>query len=391
MTSSKFKTNYLPEIKALLLGREKPSIVSVNLTDRCNQKCIYCEIRIDKNSSREELLSKEDMLWIIDQMYVVGIKRLSMCGGEPFLFKEIIDVVRYANSKQIKCNITSNGMTIHYLSNEDLLTLSKCNTHINISIDSFDQKIQAQTRGNEDALSNALKSMETLKKYNIPFTLLSVISRYNYHELFNSFIAAYESGAKEILYQPVINYSNFPDREGLPNKKQINVGVDKIDVLNDQLEKIYQFERKNNIKTNVYRIKPWINNYIKTASGSNSSWFFNDILKKFYCREVHTVIDISYNGGIQPCGLALAITSIKDNKETNLLSQWYKAGSSLKNNLKNKKYPEICNGCCHKFSRNMIASVFKYPLANNKALRKVILLLIFRTISMINKKTFHNL
>ncbi len=65
---SKIVRNYLPEIFALNLNRSKPSMVTVNLTNRCDQKCIYCEIGRNIPSGNNETLSIEDLKWIIDEM-----------------------------------------------------------------------------------------------------------------------------------------------------------------------------------------------------------------------------------------------------------------------------------------------------------------------------------
>jgi len=116
MANSKFKLNYIPEIKAIIIGRPKPGMVSVNLTNKCNLNCIYCEIGKDNLPTDNNLINKEDMIWIIDQMAVEGIKSLSMCGGEPFIFQGLTDIVHYAWEKNIRSNITSNGMIINKLS-----------------------------------------------------------------------------------------------------------------------------------------------------------------------------------------------------------------------------------------------------------------------------------
>jgi MoaA/NifB/PqqE/SkfB family radical SAM enzyme len=266
MILSKLKINYIPELLALLFGRLKPSMVSVNLTEKCNQNCIYCEIGKNTSSEDKHLLTNDDLFWIIDQMKINKIKRLSMCGGEPFLFDGIFDVVAYAWKNNIRCNITSNGMIVCEIAEAELKILKDCETVINISIDSFNDSIQAQTRGVKSALTNAIKSIQRLQQMGIPVTVLTAISKYNYHDLFNSLIKANEYGFSQILYQPIISYSNYPDRQVIKNKSRLNVDVENINFLRDQLQKINQFEKKNKISTNVYRIIPWISSYLKGAT-----------------------------------------------------------------------------------------------------------------------------
>ena len=123
--------------------------------------------------------------------------------------------------------------------------LKYCETVINISIDSFQNSIHTLTRGTALALPNAIKSIQVLNKKNIPVTVISVISKYNYHDLFNSFTRAYENNVSQVLYQPVIYYSNYPDKPIIDKKSQLNVSVDKLNILMEQLNKIHRFERKH--------------------------------------------------------------------------------------------------------------------------------------------------
>jgi MoaA/NifB/PqqE/SkfB family radical SAM enzyme len=379
--SSKIITNYLPELSALIFGRPGPGMVTVNLTNRCDQHCIYCEIGKNIPSVRKGTLTTDDLVWIIDQMSEMKIPRISLCGGEPFLFGGIFDVVAYAGKQNIRCTITTNGMTAHKLNDNELEILKECGAKINISVDSFREDIMSVTRGTPAALPNALKSIQRLNDKNIPVTVLCAISKYNYHDLFNFIGIALKKGIKQVLFQPIIYYSNYPDRPAIENKSLMNVSADDLDVLMAELRKILRFERNHAISTNVYRILPWIGHYLRKAENQNGKWFFNEVLHKFYCREIDAIIDISYDGGIQPCGLALATVSIKENRDRGLSALWSEATKGIRDDLNNGRYHPYCNGCCHHFSRNMLASIMKYPLKNRRALLNMSMLLFSRIAS----------
>ena len=189
-----------------------------------------------------------------------------------------------------------------------------------------------------------------------------------------------------MLFQHVIYYSNYPDQLPVDSKSQLNVSADKLDVLMDELRKILRFERTHKIKTNVYRIIPWISYYLKTAAAQNGKWFFDEVLDKFFCREIHAIIDISYDGGIQPCGLRPASFSIYENRHLGLITLWSKATEEIKDDLRNGRYYPCCNGCCHHFSRNMLASIIKHPVRNRRALVTMAPLFLSRIRSGILKK-----
>jgi MoaA/NifB/PqqE/SkfB family radical SAM enzyme len=322
--------SHLPEIAALLFGRAKPAMVTVNLTDRCNQHCIYCELGNEPASSKKKTLATADLEWIIDQMAEINIRKISLCGGEPFLFEGLTDVVAYADKKGVRCSITTNGMTVHALDEQKLNTLKECKTLINLSIDSFRDEIQSLTRGTPAALPNAMKSLKTLQDHGIAVTVLTAISKYNYHDLSHFLEEACGKGIRQVLFQPLIYYSNYPERRALENKAQLNAGAGDLEVLLDELHKILLFERSHPVKTNVYRILPWIRHYLETAAGQGGNWFFDNVLQKFYCREIYAIVDISFYGDIQPCGLAPAKISIHENRERGLLALWEEATAEIR-------------------------------------------------------------
>ena len=353
-------------------------MVTVNLTDRCNQHCIYCELGSQQSSEKKETLTTNDLQWIIDQMAINHIRKLSLCGGEPFLFEGLFETVSYAGQKNICCTITTNGMTAFKVSKDELEILKRCKSQINISIDSFRNEILTLTRGTPAALPNALKSIQLLQESSIPVTVLTAISKYNYHELSKFLEEAFNRNIKQVLFQPLIYYSNYPEKSALEHKSQLNVPIEYLDKLMAELRAILKFERHHPIKTNVYRILPWISHYLTTAADPSENWFFDKVLRKFYCREIDAIIDISYYGDIQPCGLAPAKISIHEDRDRGLLNLWKNATSEIRTEMVNSNFRTYCNGCCHHFSRNMLASIMKYPLQNRSALLKMTPLLTSR-------------
>ncbi|MDX9890877.1 MAG: radical SAM protein [Bacteroidales bacterium] len=375
MNYYKLKINYLPELKKLLTGRNVPAMVSVNVTNSCNQNCIYCEIGQKWDHKDAQMITKENLFRVIDDMAKHGINRLSLCGGEPFLLPDLLEVVLYAREHHVFCNITSNGMTIHKLNRNELHLLKVCGTIINISIDSFQSPIQSETRGNKQALENALLSIEALQKFQIPVHLLCAISKFNYKDLFTSLCKANDRNIQSVLYQPIISFSNFPGQDPIAQKGELNVAVDDINTLMEELKLMFEFEKQNPVKTNLYRIIPWIADYLKQFQDPEHKPFYIRSLSRFYCRESEEVIDIGFHGGLQPCGLLAPTLYLKDDPDEDLLVMWRRATRSLKEQLKQELYPLECSGCCHKFGRNMLASVMKYPLQNRNMLFKVFPLL----------------
>ncbi len=108
------------------------------VTDRCNLRCFYCmpEEGI-KYIERSELLTYEEMVRLIHLLSKMGIDKVRITGGEPFVRKDMMDFLRAISAmpelKQV--NITTNGTLTAGLVPE----LRQLGIHsVNLSLDSLD-------------------------------------------------------------------------------------------------------------------------------------------------------------------------------------------------------------------------------------------------------------
>ncbi len=83
-----------------------PSQAAFEITNRCTSECEYCVSHGDK----EDYLSTDDALSIINKLKGLGIETLSFTGGEPLLRKDIFTLLRHAESLDIRTIINTNGM-----------------------------------------------------------------------------------------------------------------------------------------------------------------------------------------------------------------------------------------------------------------------------------------
>lgn len=108
------------------------------VTDRCNMRCFYC-MPADgiQYLPRKELLSYEEMLFILQSLSELGVKKVRITGGEPFLRKDLIHFLGAARKIQgiQSFHITSNGFLIGNFI-DDLKRLGI--NDINLSLDSLD-------------------------------------------------------------------------------------------------------------------------------------------------------------------------------------------------------------------------------------------------------------
>ena len=86
--------------------------VRLAVTDRCNLRCFYCMPEEGINFvPRQVLMSYEEMLRMMRALAKVGIEKVRITGGEPFVRKDLMLLLRgLAETEGIKTiNLTTNG------------------------------------------------------------------------------------------------------------------------------------------------------------------------------------------------------------------------------------------------------------------------------------------
>jgi MoaA/NifB/PqqE/SkfB family radical SAM enzyme len=304
-----------------------------------------------------------------------GIPNLSLGGGEPLLFKDIFEVIRYAHEFGIKSSIMTNGMLLPRLSEDKIELLKKCGTTISVSIDSFSTDKEEYIRGAKNALSLPIEGIKLLVKHQIPVDILTVISSHNYQDLFDVVINANQLGVNSVDLQPVIFVSCFPEVEPIPDKKSFNVQPDHLTEIEDQIQRILDFEKNNPINTNVYVLRQWLPDYIQFLSSMQTDdFFFKKVVNRFWCAPLYSTIAINYYGDILPCNMLKSAKSIKDREEgKSLLELWNDSCKPVRSMIKRRQYPDACKSCVCAFDSNVLCSTLKYPLNNFHLLSNVLM------------------
>ena len=104
--------------------------IYVEITNRCNLNCSFCRNtkRMKKDMSLDEFTKVLEKIKDYTNIIYLHVK------GEPFLNKNIIDMIHKAEEYDLKVNITTNGTLLKYYSK----ALGNCNniSKINISLHS---------------------------------------------------------------------------------------------------------------------------------------------------------------------------------------------------------------------------------------------------------------
>lgn len=112
----------------------------LSVTDRCNFRCYYCMPEEGMNFvQRNDLLSYEELDYLTGLFVDLGVKKIRITGGEPFVRKGILDFIELLSKNQglKEITLTSNGS----ISKAQINQLAKFGVKkVNISLDSLDPK-----------------------------------------------------------------------------------------------------------------------------------------------------------------------------------------------------------------------------------------------------------
>lgn len=83
--------------------------ISFEITQRCLNNCVHCSSCSD--SLCKQHIDYETICKTIDDMPLIGVERVCLSGGEPFLHKELRNIVSYIKKLNMEVNIYSSGIT----------------------------------------------------------------------------------------------------------------------------------------------------------------------------------------------------------------------------------------------------------------------------------------
>ena len=165
---------YYAMLKAQHSKKNVPVIASLFITGRCNSRCFYCYVDIDKKPERE--FSFDEWKKLIDNLYERGCRMFALVGGEPLLHPDVDNLVEYIMSKNVFLNLTTNG----FLMQEHLEAARKA-TEVSISLDG-DLESHNLNRGKLN-FERAIKGIDLAKKNGVRVRLCTVITRHNFDQI----------------------------------------------------------------------------------------------------------------------------------------------------------------------------------------------------------------
>jgi AdoMet-dependent heme synthase len=318
-------------------------IVPWRCTFQCESSCVHC-ISAGKSAAPDEL-NTNDAKKIVDQVSAFGASFFGITGGQPFLRKDLFEILDYATEKGLSTSIITDG---RLLDEEKFQKIVKNQTKISISIDGGEKTNDViRGKGAYAAALAAIERFSTEKLLNClvyTFANASEVTNVNEADMRHVLDLAKKYDARWVVFHGMIPYSK--DKSTL-----------KADPTPEQYEwicnKLYDL-------TAEYKGKPGINIYIpfyarvakQRGMPDFENWYNNFFLGRCFFGKFMSVAE---NGDVIPCSYndAFRIGNIKGKS---LKAIWDEMQSSEffnkakdKTNIKGKcgvcEYKELCGGC----------------------------------------------
>jgi molybdenum cofactor biosynthesis protein A len=144
------------------------------VTDRCNLRCFYCMPEDGLNwLSRTELMSYEEMLRASTLLVKMGIEKIRITGGEPFVRKDIMKLLTSLSQLNglKELSITTNGvLTAPHVAEMKALGIRS----INLSLDTLDAN-RFFTITRRDEFADVMNTLNELLKHDFEVKINTVV------------------------------------------------------------------------------------------------------------------------------------------------------------------------------------------------------------------------
>lgn len=144
-------------VQTHFLGTKRPLAISLSVTDRCNQRCEYCDIPL--RNMRD--LTTDQLVKIINELGDLGCERIVMTGGEASLRSDIGTLIDTSKARGIYTSMNSNGL----LARRKIEELSKLDM-VFISLDG-PKEVHDKQRNMGEAFEKALEAIRIFRECGI--------------------------------------------------------------------------------------------------------------------------------------------------------------------------------------------------------------------------------
>ncbi|MBI5532997.1 MAG: radical SAM protein [Deltaproteobacteria bacterium] len=157
-------------VLAIRSSLSKPAPVSLGyeLTHRCNLDCKYC----DRHTPLPDEMEHDDIFSALAGMLRIGMRSLSLDGGEPLLHPDVAEIVEWLVNRRIEVRMNSNGLLV-----PTRLEVVRYLSKLKISVDG-PRAVNDSVRG-KHAWNRAIEGAIAARDLGVQVELTCVVGRHN--------------------------------------------------------------------------------------------------------------------------------------------------------------------------------------------------------------------
>jgi MoaA/NifB/PqqE/SkfB family radical SAM enzyme len=190
----------------------RPTSIAILMTERCNARCVHCDIWKNKGSEPGPDPSAWKRLFT-DLRRWLGPVQVCITGGEALLRGYTIEVVEHAASLGLFVEVLTHG---YWFDQSRIEKLALANPwRITVSLDAVSET-HSLIRGRPDFFQTTMKSIDTLRRLrmermlNYEIRLKTVLMEQNYREASEVARFATQDGM-HVFFQPIEQNYNAPE------------------------------------------------------------------------------------------------------------------------------------------------------------------------------------
>jgi MoaA/NifB/PqqE/SkfB family radical SAM enzyme len=158
----------LQVVGARTMGRAVPLAVGFEVTHLCNLTCSYC----DRHTRLPNEMSREEIFRALEELHGLGMKHMSLDGGEPLSHPDIDEIARWLNDHEVSAFMNTNAILVP----KKLATVKRMRK-IKVSVDG-PQAAHDLMRGKK-AWERAMRGIDAARGAGVPVELTCVVGAHS--------------------------------------------------------------------------------------------------------------------------------------------------------------------------------------------------------------------
>jgi MoaA/NifB/PqqE/SkfB family radical SAM enzyme len=193
----------------------KPLAIQGFVNERCNYKCLYCDFW--RQSAYVEMTIPEWCQALQSLKEFIGYYVIQFAGGEPFVKKGFLDLLRFCHLQGIGWGVITNGSVFSPATVRSVIESGP--TNIDISVDAASAQIHDQARGVPGSLAKITEGIGLLLEHRreagakFPVRIKPTVHLLNFRELPRLVEWTVRIGATTIDFSPVLPWTPEVDSE----------------------------------------------------------------------------------------------------------------------------------------------------------------------------------